>query len=217
MPSICFLDESGDLGFDFEEKNPSRFLTISVLVANGLENARALRRAVQKTLGRKVNRRKKKPEQELKGCWTDLAVKQYFYNCIAERDFGIYALSLDKQRVVAAPSSGSADRDQLYTRLARSVVRAIPIDSTTEEIQLIVDKSKGKAKITEFDLAITDEIQSKLNLQARLTIYHADSVRDRGLSAADLFCWGIFRKHEYDDTEWFDVFSDKVKLDEIHP
>jgi hypothetical protein len=31
---------------------------------------------------------------------------------------------------------------------------------------------------------------------------------------ADLFCWGIFRKRERGDQEWFDVYAKKVLLDD---
>ena len=66
-----------------------------------------------------------------------------------------------------------------------------------------------------------DRLQFRLPLDPVPEAWHDILARNvplaRGLSAADLFCWGIFRKHEYNDTEWFEVFSDKVKLDEIHP
>ena len=45
-----YLDESGDLGFDFANKNPSRFFTITILVVDGFEANRKLIAAVRKTL-----------------------------------------------------------------------------------------------------------------------------------------------------------------------
>lgn len=35
-----FLDESGDLGFNFDEKKPSRFLTIAILATNNRETVK---------------------------------------------------------------------------------------------------------------------------------------------------------------------------------
>ena len=37
-----YLDESGDLGFDFVTKRPSNFFTVTVLLGQGVENNRAL-------------------------------------------------------------------------------------------------------------------------------------------------------------------------------
>lgn len=36
-----YLDESGDLGFDFFAKKPSRFFTVTILAIKGVENNRA--------------------------------------------------------------------------------------------------------------------------------------------------------------------------------
>lgn len=37
-----YLDESGDLGFDFVRKKPSRFFTVTILLVEGMENNRTL-------------------------------------------------------------------------------------------------------------------------------------------------------------------------------
>ncbi len=50
-----FLDESGDLGFDFVNKRPSRYFTICVLATADPGCYHALRKAIKKTLRRKVN------------------------------------------------------------------------------------------------------------------------------------------------------------------
>lgn len=44
-----------------------------------------------------------------------------------------------------------------------------------------------------------------------------ESYADHGLSTVDLFAWGIFRRHERGDTEWYNEFSSKVLLDEQYP
>lgn len=42
-----YLDESGDLGFDFVNKKPSEHFTVCVLAIKGAENDRALSKAVR--------------------------------------------------------------------------------------------------------------------------------------------------------------------------
>jgi hypothetical protein len=36
------------------------------------------------------------------------------------------------------------------------------------------------------------------------------------LQAVDLFSWGIFRKYEKNNTEWFDLFKGKIKYDAVY-
>lgn len=69
-----YLDESGDLGFDFFAKKPSRFFTVTILAVQGVENNRALLNAVKKTLRRKFSRNHL---TELKGSHTSIDIKKY--------------------------------------------------------------------------------------------------------------------------------------------
>lgn len=43
-----------------------------------------------------------------------------------------------------------------------------------------------------------------------LNISHLTSQESAGLQAVDLFSWGIFRKYENNDMEWYRVYRDKV-------
>lgn len=208
-----FLDESGDLGFDFDT-NASKFLTVSVLAVSDLKTVKKIRWAVTKTLRRKINKQKKSGQQELKGGRTALAVKQYFYRQIASHKFGVYAMTLDKRRVPPDLFKSAATKDQLYNFVARKVLDAIPFERADAAVTLVVDKSKGKDGMRTFNESMENQLKGRLDPKVPLSIFHRDSCLDGGLSAADLFCWGVFRKHERDDTRWFDVFADKVRLDE---
>jgi len=43
-----------------------------------------------------------------------------------------------------------------------------------------------------------------------LHIYHLSSTASFELQAVDLFCWGIYRKYEQKDMEWYDLFKSKI-------
>ncbi len=91
-----YLDESGDLGFDFFSKKPSKSFTIAILAIRGVNNNRVLLKSVRKTIRRKLC---KKSLQELKGSHSTIEVKRYFYNLVSSVPFDIYALTLNKKRV----------------------------------------------------------------------------------------------------------------------
>jgi len=46
--------------------------------------------------------------------------------------------------------------------------------------------------------------------KAVMNIYHEDSKANTGLQAVDLFCWGVFRKYESKDTEWYSNFESQI-------
>ena len=77
---LC-LDESGDLGFDFVNKKPSKHFTICLFATSDPASYHAIRRAARKTLRRKVNKggRAKRLKGELKATETTLEAKQHFY------------------------------------------------------------------------------------------------------------------------------------------
>lgn len=57
-----YLDESGDLGFDFVNKKPSKFFTVTILALSSQDANRKMIKAVKKTLARKLNSKKQKKE-----------------------------------------------------------------------------------------------------------------------------------------------------------
>ncbi|HEY1785193.1 MAG TPA: DUF3800 domain-containing protein [Pirellulales bacterium] len=211
-----YLDESGDLGLDFELKKPSGFLTIAILATNQRETVTAIRSAVRKTLHRKVNRRKK-TTNELKGSRTTIAVKRYFYQQIERFEFGIYAITLDKRSAHEQVGRNAGTKERLYNFIAHEVLKAIPLEDAGGAVELVVDKSKGKRQVADFNTSIRFQLESRLDPRIKLSIFHRNSCDDSGLSAIDLFCWGIARRHERADDEWYNDFREKIRLDHRYP
>jgi hypothetical protein len=184
---------------------------ISILAVSQTDTVSAIRKAIRHTLRRKVNR-KKKCCNELKGTSTTLQVKQFFYNQIKELKFGIYSMTITKQATHDHLKRDAESKDRLYNFIARQVLDAIPFGLAAGAVDLIVDKSKGKRGIAEFNKYIIAQLSGRLDPKCRLNIFHRSSSEDMGLSAADLFCWGIARSYEMADQEWLAVYREKVLL-----
>lgn len=204
-----YLDESGDMGFDFFGKKPSRFFTVTVLSIQGVENNRHLINAVKKTLKRKLKSR----DSELKGSKTSFEVKEYFFRQVNGLPFGIYSLSLNKKRVY---EDLSQQKDRVYNFIARNVLDAIPVNKASQRVQLVIDKSKSKREIKDFNQYIIRHLKGRIDPVIPLDISHWASHENYGLQAADLFSWGIFRKHEMKDLTWFNIFGSKVRKDSVY-
>ena len=67
-----YLDESGDLGFDFVNKNPSRYFTVAILVVRGKKENQLLLKTVKNIIKRKLNPKNKRKRivSELKAAKT---------------------------------------------------------------------------------------------------------------------------------------------------
>jgi len=210
---FLYLDESGDLGFDFVTKKPSRFFTIAVLVIKGQDNNRALINAVKHTIKRKVHKKKTSRVHELKCSKISIEIKKYLYDKIAKIDFKIYALTLNKKRISQALLSS---KERIYNYIARLVIDQIDLNDADPRVMLILDKSKSGYEIGEFNSYLLRQISGKLDPKVPLDIMHKISHEMPGLQVVDLFAWGIFRKYERKDSDWFDVFKTKIVYDKMY-
>src|SRR4030042_7043565 len=97
---FIYLDESGDLGFDFSKKKTTRKFVVTALVCFSQATERDFRKAIRRTL-KNVNRSKNKSRwvHELKGTGTSFAVKQYFFRQLHCQDWSVSTLILNKVRV----------------------------------------------------------------------------------------------------------------------
>ncbi|MDR1997752.1 MAG: DUF3800 domain-containing protein [Candidatus Margulisbacteria bacterium] len=211
-----YLDESGDLGFDFKNKRPSKYFTITILCFQGTDLKNKLGYAAKKTLARKLNPKKHRKciIEELKGAHTKLDIKKYLFNQIRDIDFSIYAVTLDKKRTLQYANDNKA---RLYNYVAKLVLDQIPLENIDSSgIEFIIDRSKGKKEIVRFNSYIRQNLQSKIAPKTPLTILHENSRDDKCIQIVDLFCWGIFQKYENTRTDWLDIFKDKVLKENLY-
>jgi hypothetical protein len=205
-----YVDESGDLGFDFFAKSPSKYFTVCVLLVRGVDHNRAILSAVKQTIRRKLPKRE---GAELKGAHTSFEVKKYFYSLVKDTPFEIFALTLNKRRVY---QELQAEKDRLYNFIARLVLDRVPLLEATTRIYLTMDKCKNTAEISHFNQYIERQVQGRIDPRIPLNIAHESSHMHRGLQAVDLFTWGIFRGYERRDEEWKRLFARKIYFDEVY-
>lgn len=154
-----YLDESGDLGFDFVNKKPSKFFTVAILALSSQDANRKMIKAVKKTLARKLNPRRKRKRivGELKGSATTFEVKKYFYDQVKGIKFGIYSITLNKRRVYEQLTK---NKERVYNFVARKVMDKIPFEkANSTRIELILDKCKDKPEIEEFNRYIKNPLR----------------------------------------------------------
>lgn len=206
-----YLDESGDLGFDFVNKKPSKFFTVCVVATSHRTTNHAMKRAIKRTLRNKLNRKGKLTVAELKGSSTTLAIKQYALRQLGDPVFGIYALTLNKKRLYAHLME---DKHRVYNYVARLVTDQIPFEKADGQVQLVVDRSKGKKQCWEFNQYIRTQLEGRLSPEVILDFLHDESHLWPGLQWADLFAWGIFQKHEHRNTDWYQMYKGKVRFEQ---
>ncbi len=194
---FIYLDESGDLGFNFEKRKITKKFVITLLVCDSDVARKEFDKAVRRTLKNKLNRRKKNSRfrTELKGIGTAVIVKKYIFRNIKTNRWAIYSLILNKNRVDTNLQTNFGKK-KLYNFLARFFIEKLNLSKVQRNVELIVDRCKNKEEVRDFNQYLVNQLEVLLPLNIDLNISHFTSQESTGLQAVDLFSWGIFRKYE---------------------
>jgi len=212
---IIYLDESGDLGFDFAKPHTSKKFVVTLLVCDDKISADGFRKAVRRTLKNKLNQRKtgRRIVSELKGINTTHKVKEYFYRNLPPSGWKLYAIVLNKDRVYARLRNRPGKK-KLYNFLARFLLEKVNMADAGPVVNLVVDRCKNTSEIKDFNTYIINQLEALLPLNVPLYITHELSQNNPGLQAVDLFCWGVFRKYEWNDMAWHQVFRRDIAYED---
>lgn len=212
---LIYLDESGDLGFDFNKPKTSKKFVITLLACDNTVTMRHFRKAVRRTLKNKLNHKNARSRiaQELKGTRTSLTIKEYFYRNLPESGWHIYSVILNKKRVYNNLRSKKGKK-KLYNFMARFILEKVDLSKTGDAVNLIIDRSKNREEICDFNNYVANQLEGLLPLKVPLYITHELSQHNVGLQAVDLFCWGLYRKYEKNDTAWYNIFRKAVKFED---
>jgi len=209
-----YLDESGDLGFDFESKNPSKFFVITLLAVSEAKSIKIMNKAIERTLDKKLNHTKKRKRvvTELKGNATTLEIKNYFLKYLNSHlpQWDLYSIVLDKQALIK--QLGCPIKDRVYNQMTHQLLEKIQF-SQLEQVNLIIDRSKDTLGIREFNDYLYANLSLCLNLKTKLYISHDSSKKHKGIQAVDMFCYGIARKYELNDQNWYSLFKEKIVVE----
>ena len=209
-----FLDESGDLGFNFKLPGTSRFFVMTMVCCYDRQTLFALRHTVKKTLKRKLNHRAKRKKNELKGSESTYEIKHYFYHQLpALANFSLYSVVLDKKKLAHKNLQPNAHR--VYVRLSYELLRELDISRDLSFVQLIADRCKRGEQANEFATTLQNHLVGLLPFAAKVNIEQKSSTEDFdfGLQAVDLFAHGIYRKYEFEDLKWYQQFSERIKVE----
>lgn len=212
-----YLDESGDLGDLVQSPGTSLNFVIAILEVNSEAARKAIEKAVFRTLRNKLHGKRSRQHHqmtELKAAKTVFAIKQYFYRQVKDIPFNLYTAILDKARFVNHPHMTKKRVYQFITHLA---LKELSLDQITDQIILTVDRSMGGQARREFNEYLFEQSEVRIPPHVPFSIYHDYSHENKPLQAVDLFAWGIFQKYEAGDTQWYDVFREKIIYEQVYP
>ena len=204
--AYIFLDESGDLGFDFGKKGTTKFFIVTFLFVPG--GKRPLEKIVSRIhdgLKRGLSRR----IGVLHAAHEKSTTKQRLLKRIAGKDFLIMAIYLNKQKVQTKLQD---EKQVLYNYVTNILLDRIfvrKIIPTNMNIELVASRR-------ETNKFLNENFKDYLNRQAKhrhrtsLHVSIKTPVEEKGLQAADFISWAIFRKYERGDDTYYNIVKERI-------
>src|SRR3989344_4085279 len=200
--AYIFLDESGDLGFDFTKSRTSKFFIITVLFAN---NKRPVEKVV-KDIHRGLRKKYRMKSGVLHPAREEEITNSRFCKRLSVKAIKLMTICLNKSRVHTRLQD---EKSVLYNYVANILLdrimsrKLIEIKST---IELIASRRETNKFLNEnFKNYLNQQIRSnhKVNLEVKIKTPH----EEKSLQAVDVASWAIFRKYEYGDSKFYDLLK----------
>lgn len=203
--AYIFLDESGDLGFDFTRKKTSHLFVITCLFT---EDKRPIEKIVKKThseLKKKYKRRfgilhafREKP-----------ITRQRLLRRLNEKDCSIMTIYLNKKRVYTKLQE---EKVVLYNYVANILLdriyskRLIPVD---RKVELIASKRETNKFLNEnFKNYLNNQMKNRHKID--IVVQIKSPSQEKALQIVDFASWAIFRKYEYGDDGYYNLIKNKI-------
>jgi hypothetical protein len=204
--AYIFLDESGDLGFDFTKPRTSKFFVITCLLVP--INKNTVEKIVKKThaeLSKKLKRR----IGELHSVQEKPITRQRLLKRLCGRNIRVMTIYLNKRKVYTKMQE---EKPVLYNYVANILLDRIyskHIVPMSEAVILVASRRETNKFLNEnFKDYLSRQIKN--NHQGNLEVVIRTPAEEKCLQAVDFVSWAIFRKYEYGDATFYDLIKNKI-------
>lgn len=200
--AYIFLDESGDLGFDFTKQRTSKFFVVTVLFVEQKRSTEKVIRKVHAGLRKKYKIRtsmlhatKEEPVNITRVC-----------RGLVDKHCKLMTIYLDKSKVYTKLRD---EKHVLYNYIVNILLDRIlnrRLISKKDGVVLIASRRETNKFLNENFCDYLRQ-QIKNNHAAEIRVEIKTPAEEKCLQAADIASWSIFRKYEYGDDSYYQTLK----------
>lgn len=204
--SYIFLDESGDLGFDFSKNKTSKNFIITLLFTKDKSVLEKIVKKIFKGFNKKelqshngtLHAYKEKPKTKIK------LLKDF-----VEKDCGdIITIYLNKDKVYTNLQNEKAVLYNYVTNILLDRVFTKKLIPTDEKINIVASRRETSKFLNEnFKNYISMQLSKH---KANIEVIIATPSKEKGLQVVDTLSWSIFRKQEHSDDIYYNIIKSKI-------
>ncbi len=204
--AYIFLDESGDLGFDFEKKKTSKIFVITFLF---VKNKDSVERIIKKVF-KGFTRLERMFHSGCLHCHKEAPkVRNKVLNLLNEKDVSIMSIYLNKKKVY---TKFHDEKHVLYNYVTNILIDRIctkKLIPTDEKINLVASRRETNKFLNQnFKDYLENEVNKSHKLPFEISIKAPHE--EKSLQVVDFASWAIFRKMEHNDEDYYNLIKQKI-------
>ncbi len=205
--AYIFMDESGDLGFNFKKKKTSQYFIVTFIFTR---DKRSLEKIVKKIFKSFTKNEIKNHDGVLHAYKESPKTRQKLLNMFHEKkDADIITIYLNKKKVYTKLHD---EKHVLYNYVTNILLdrvctkKIIPID---KKITVIASRREtNKYLNNNFSSYIKDRAKNNHKLDIEIVILSPS--QEKSLQIADMISWAIFRKYEHGDETYYNLIKHEI-------
>lgn len=204
MPSI-YLDESGDLGFDFSKRKTSKFFVVTLMFVDEKRPVEKVVRKVHAGLRKKYRMRggvlhafHEEPETNTRFC-----------KKLSKKPIRIMAVYLNKAKVYTRLHDEKIVLYNYVTNILLDRIITKGLIDVEKSIELVASRREtNKFLNANFAEYLSRQVRSNHNVHIDVVIKTPHE--EKCLQAVDVASWALFRKYEYGDDVYYQILKSVI-------
>jgi hypothetical protein len=203
--AYIFLDESGDLGFDFSKKNTSKVFIITCLFTQDKKPIEKIVKKIHSELKKKFKRR----FGVIHSVREQPATRERLLRELSHKDCFIMTIYLNKKKVYTKLQDEKAVLYNYVTNILLDRIYSKKIIPISSNIELIASKREtNKYLNNNFKEYLNNQVRNRHGLKINIAIKTPSE--EKTLQAVDFASWAIFRKYEKGDDSYYKIIKGKI-------
>lgn len=205
--AYIFLDESGDLGFNFKKKKTSKYFVVTFLF---VKEKIPLERIVKKIFKGFSKIEVKNHNGALHAYKETPRTRQKLLNLFREKNMSnVLVIYLNKKKVYTKLQD---EKQVLYNYVTNILLdrvctkKLIPID---EKILLVASRRETNKFLNQnFTSYLKNQVKNnhKINIDVEIK----SPTQEKALQVVDMLSWSIFRKYEHGDESYYNLIKPDI-------
>ena len=203
--AYIFLDESGDLGFNFKKKRTSLFFVVTCLF---VENKRPIEKIIKKTHS-ELKKKHKRRFGVLHAVKEKPITRQRLLKRLVEKECFIMTIYLNKKKVYTRLQDEKQIVYNYVTNILLDRIYSKKLIQSKSKIMLIASRRETNKFLNEnFRDYLNRQVKNrhKIDIEVKIKTPSEEKV----LQAVDFVSWSIFRKYEYGDESYYNAIRNKI-------